>query len=254
MLQHPLVSVGAPNDAKSDLTIVDPPQAASCLVIAAHPDDLESWCAGTIAAAIDRGSIVRLLLVTSGDKGSNNPDALPAAVAACREAETRAAASVLGLDDVGFLRYPDAEVEDTLALRRDLVTWIRRWRPDTVLTHDPVCPLPRYTCHRDHRVVGRVALDAVYPLARDALTFPALARAGLAPHAVRSVWLFATEQPDVLVDISNSFERKVQARLAHASQTSDPRLLRDNWRKRAAAIGAPGQLALGEAFAVLTLE
>ncbi|MDP9356627.1 MAG: PIG-L family deacetylase, partial [Chloroflexota bacterium] len=78
-------------------------------------------------------------------------------------------------------------VEETRALRATLVEWIRRWRPDTLFTHDPEHPLPPYLSHRDHRLVGRAVLDAVYPMARDRLMFPEHARAGLQPHAVTAV-------------------------------------------------------------------
>lgn len=235
------------------IVLADPPGPASILAIAAHPDDIESWCAGTLAGAIDKGGEVRLLLVTSGDKGSSDPGTTPAAVAALREAEARAAATALGIAEVAFLRYPDGEVEDTRELRRDLVTWIRRWQPTVVFTHDPEHPLPPYLSHRDHRVVGRVVLDALYPLARDPLNFLELLAQGLAPHAVREAWLFASSVADVYVDISAGFERKIAARLAHASQTPDPTALPESWRSRAAEIGAVGQLPLAEAFTVLHL-
>ncbi|RIK37237.1 MAG: PIG-L family deacetylase [Chloroflexi bacterium] len=227
---------------------------ASILAVAAHPDDIESWCAGTLAVAIDAGATVRLLLVTSGDKGSRDPQATPQAVAAMREAEATEAGRRLGLAEVAFLRYPDGEVEDTRELRSALVASIRRWRPEVVFTHDPVHPYPRYTSHRDHRIVGRAVLDAIYPLARDGLSFPELRATGLAPHAVGAVWLFASEQPNRWVDISAGFERKLAARLAHVSQTSDPAALRHSWRQRATGIGAQAGLPLAEAFAVVELD
>lgn len=205
------------------MPIVEPPEAVSIMALAAHPDDIESWCAGTLARSIDAGATARLLLVTSGDKGSNDPADTSATVATRREAEALRAAERLGLAEVAFLRYPDGEVEDTRALRGDLVAWIRRWRPAALFTHDPEQPWPPYLAHRDHRVVGRAALDAVYPLARDRLAFPEQARAGLTPHAVPAVWLFASATADAYVDISSRFERKIAARLAHASQTPDPR-------------------------------
>jgi LmbE family N-acetylglucosaminyl deacetylase len=130
--------------------VIEPPSAASMMVIAAHPDDIESWCAGTLACAIDSGATVRLLLVTSGDKGSNDPGATPQAVAAQREVEAQAAAQELGIAEVVFLREPDGEVENTLLLRRELVRWIRRWRPHVLFTHDPEHPFPPYISHR-HR-------------------------------------------------------------------------------------------------------
>ena len=236
------------------MVIVEPPDAESIRAIAAHPDDIESWCAGTLAIAIDKGAAVRLLLVTSGEHGTDDPLAEPQAVAARREAEARAAAHELGIAETEFLRYPDGDVELTRALRGELVKWIRRWRPDALFTHEPEHPWPTYLSHRDHRIVGRGALDAVYPLARDPLAFAEQVHAGSQPYAVREVWLFASASADTYVDISMGFGRKVAARLAHASQTHDPEALRENWQQRANDIGREAHLALAEAFTVIRLE
>jgi len=234
--------------------IVDPPGAVAVMVVAAHPDDIEAWCAGTLARAIDAGATVRLLLVTSGDKGSSDPAATPAAVAQRREHEAREAARLLGIVEVAFLHQPDGEVDNTRALRGDLVFYIRRWRPAVLFTHDPEHSFPPYLAHRDHRAVGRAALDAVYPLARDPLSFPAQRAEGIEPHAVSTVWLFATTRPDVYVDITASFDRKIVARLAHESQTKDPDALRQGWRDRAMRIGEQARAPLSEAFVVLHLD
>lgn len=233
------------------MRIISPPAVTSILAIAAHPDDIESWCAGTLALAIDAGATVRLLLVTSGEHGSSDLQATAPAVARQREEESRQAAQELGLAEVSFLRYGDGEVENTCVLRGDLVAAIRRWRPDVLFTHDPEYPWPPYLTHRDHRVVGRAALDAVYPLARDHLAFPEHRAAGLTSHAVPEVWLFASAAADCVVDITAGFTRKIAARLAHHSQTPDPAALPDSWRDRAVRIGAPVGLALAESFFVL---
>lgn len=232
----------------------EPPGAVSILAIAAHPDDVESWCAGTLAVAIDRGTTVRLLLVTSGDKGSSDPHATSGEVAHRREREALDAARHLGIAEVAFLRHPDGEVDDTRALRGELVAALRRWRPAALFTHDPVHPFPPYLAHRDHRIVGQAALDAAYPLARDRLSYPEHEGEGLRPHAVGEVWLFASAAADAYVDIGAGFERKIAARLAHESQTADLEALRRGWRGRAAGIGAPAGLALAEAFTVLHLD
>jgi LmbE family N-acetylglucosaminyl deacetylase len=170
---------------------------------------------------VDMGSTVRLLLVTSGDNGSSDPTATAQSVARQREQEARPAAALLGISEILFHRHPDAAVEDTGTLRRELVADIRRWRPAIVFTHDPVHPYPPYTSHLDHRVVGRVALDAVYPSARDRLCFPDLEANGLTPLAVSEVWLFASDRPTDFVHIKAGFDRKIAARLEHKSQTAD---------------------------------
>jgi LmbE family N-acetylglucosaminyl deacetylase len=227
---------------------------STCLVIAAHPDDIESWCAGTVAVLVRQGWRAAYVLCTSGEKGTSNPNEAPEDVAARREAEQREACHCVSAEEPIFLRLPDGALEDTSELRGLLVREIRRWQPALLITHDPVHPWPPYTTHRDHRIAGRVALDATYPYARDPLHFPEQVRdEGLQPHAVPEVWLFSSDQPDHYVDISSGLEAKIVARLAHASQTSDPDALAASWRRRAEETGHAAGLPLAEAFKRLTL-
>lgn len=236
----------------NDATGADPQR--TCLVIAAHPDDAESWCAGAVATLVMNGWRAAYVLCTSGEKGTANPAKDPARVAARREAEQIAACQLVGAQAPTFLRLPDGGLEDDAHLRGLLVRAIRQWQPALLLTHDPVHPWPPYTAHRDHRIAGRVALDAAYPYARDPLHFPEQLRdEGLAPHAVPEVWLFCSERPDHLVDIAAGLEAKIAARLAHASQTADPAALAAAWRARAEETGRPHGIALAEAFKRLVL-
>lgn len=224
------------------------------LAIAAHPDDIESWCAGAVAVLARQGWHAVYVLCTSGEKGTRDPMEAPDSVAARREEEQREACRRIGADEPVFLRLPDGGLEDDARLRGLLVREIRRHRPDLLITHDPVQPWPPYTTHRDHRIVGRVALDAAYPYARDPLHYPEQVRdEGLQPHAVPEVWLFSSSQPDHYVDIADGLAEKIAARLAHASQTSDPEALAEAWRRRAEETGRQGGLALAEAFKRLVL-
>lgn len=219
---------------------------ASILVIVAHPDDIESWCAGTICRFTEASKQVAYVLCTSGDKGTSDPLQTPQEVAQVREAEQLAAAHILGIESVTFLRWPDSEVEPTLALRSALVRQIRRHRPDLVITHDPV---PPYRLHPDHRAVGRATLDAIFPCARDPLTFAEqIRKEGLQAHIVPEAWLFATETPDTWVNISSTLPRKIAARLAHTSQHTDPHELERNWHRRAQDVGAAIGITAAEAF------
>jgi LmbE family N-acetylglucosaminyl deacetylase len=197
------------------------------LCIVAHPDDIEFYCAGTVLKLTGRGVAVAFVLATSGDKGTKDPDLSPDALGRLREAEQVAAARVLGVDEVDFLGHPDAELVENLDLRGEFVAAIRRVRPDLLLTFDPT---PAYRYHPDHRVVGRVALDAAWPAARDRLSFPALG----GPHETAEAWCFASPDPDLLVDVGDVLETKIAARLEHHSQTPSPVRLRHRWR----AIGA----------------
>ncbi len=220
---------------------------ADVLVIAAHPDDVEFGASGTLARWIQEGKSVVYVLCTSGEKGTSDPGVNPGRLAQVREKEQMAAAAVLGVREVVFLRYPDQGLEDTPELRRDIVRAIRRYRPHTVVTLDPY---RRYMWHRDHRITGQVVLDAVYPFARDHLAFPELLEEGLEPHKVKEVFLWASEDINHRVDITRTFPLKLAALRCHESQTKElPVSDLEKWLRdkcRAMAEGEPYEL--GEGF------
>lgn len=229
------------------------PTGVRILTICAHPDDMESWCGGTLALLAERGCDVRLVVCTAGEKGSVDRNQGAAEVGQTRMTEQKIAIARLGIRGVRFLGGRDGEMEDVPAFRSKIVKLLREFRPTIVFTHDPEHPYPPYIAHRDHRVVGRVALDAVYPAARDHLYFPEQIVEGLEPHAVSQVWLFSGTAASTAVDISETLERKIVARLDHRSQTGDPESLRVSWRERAAAIGRPFGLHAAETFTVVVL-
>ena len=220
------------------------------MVIAAHPDDAEFGPSGTAARWIAEGSVGRLVCCTSGDQGGEDPDADPFELAALREAEQRAAAAIIGYDDVVFLHQPDGALANDLALRQMLVAEIRRFRPDAVLATDPETLFhgDGGVNHTDHRAAGMAAVDAVYPAARNPMAFPGLARSGLAAHAVRRLYLFWSNHPNAWVDIASSLDRKVQALAEHRSQIRDmdglAGRIRDWAREEGAAIDVPAAEAL----------
>ena len=193
------------------------------LCIVAHPDDIEFYCAGVVLLMSGHGVVVDFVLATSGDKGARDASKSRAKVARIREREQELAAGVMGVKRVAFLRHPDAELVETLELREQLVREIRETKPDLLLTFDPNVP---YRYHPDHRVVGRVALDAAWPSARDPLTFP---KAG-PPHETAEAWCFGGQQPELEVDVSDVLTKKIEARLAHSSQTKSPSALMRRWR------------------------
>jgi LmbE family N-acetylglucosaminyl deacetylase len=196
------------------------------LCIVAHPDDIEFYCGGAVLLMTGRGVIVDFVLATSGDKGARDASKSRAKVARIREREQELAAGVLGVKRVAFLRHPDAELVETLELRQEFVREIRESRPDVILTFDPNVP---YRFHPDHRVVGRVALDAAWPSARDPLTFPKVG----APHETAEAWCFGGLQPTIEINVDEVLTKKIEARLAHASQTKSPASLLRRWRATA---------------------
>ncbi len=229
---------------------------ARFLVIAAHPDDAEFGPAATAAAWIDGGSVGRLVCCTSGDQGGEDPDLDPLALAANREEEQRRAAAIVGYDEVVFLHQPDGALANELPLRELLVREIRRFRPDAVLTHDPevLFYAGAGVNHADHRAAGIAAVDAVFPAARNPMAFPGLARAGLAPHRVRRVYLFWPNAPTAWVDVTATAERKVAALRCHASQVGDPDELGGRIRAWLAEEGEPIGATAAEAFRVIVID
>ena len=226
------------------------------MVIIAHPDDSEFGPAGTAARWIDAGSEGWLVCCTSGDQGGEDPDADPLALAALREAEQRAAAAIIGYAGVTFLHQPDGALANDLALREQLVRSIRTFRPDAVVATDPETLFYQGggINHTDHRAAGIAAIDAVYPAARNPMAFPWLARGGLAPHVVRRVYLFWSDQSDTWVDVSATLERKIDALRAHASQIKHGDALAERIRTWAAKEGASIGAAAAEGLRLVIIE
>jgi LmbE family N-acetylglucosaminyl deacetylase len=195
----------------------------SAMVIVAHPDDAEFTFAGTIARWCAAGARVSYVVITRGDKGSDDPEMTSDRLAEIRESEQRAAATILGVAECVFLGYPDAYLQHTLDLRRDVTREIRRFRPEAVLTFDPTVRFffEAYPNHPDHRVAGDVAIDAVFPAARDRLTFPELLDEGYGPHRVTQLWMAPSDRANVIVDISSVMEIKRRALLSHPSQLGE---------------------------------
>ena len=216
------------------------------LVVTPHPDDAEGGAGGTIAKWTSEGKKVVLVVCTNGNKGTSDRTMAPEELAATREKEQLNAAKVLDIAEVVFLRFPDQNLEDCVDFRKALVRQIRKHRPDLVLTIDPNRP---YIRHRDHYMTGRVTLDAVFPYARDHLAFPDLLDEGLEPFNVREVWLFRPEHPDTYIDITDTFETKMDALYCHVSQMSRPKdVASSRSRERAAETGKAIGRGLAEAF------
>jgi len=194
---------------------------ADILVITPHPDDAEFGAAGSVAGFVQEGKSVVYVVCTSGDKGTNDINVKPKDLVKIREQEQLAAADILGVREVVFLRYPDQELEDTPEFRKEIVRQIRKFKPDLIITADPY---RRYFWHRDHRIVGRVVLDAIFPYARDVWAYPDLIEEGLLPHKVNEVWCWASESADINLrrDITKTYDIKVEALKCHKSQVKEP--------------------------------
>ena len=188
---------------------------AYAMVVTPHPDDAEFGIAGTVARWAKEGKDVIYVVCTNGDKGTSDVNMKPEVLAKIREKEQLDAAKVLGVREVIFLRHPDQGLEDTYEFRKQIVRLIRIYRPDIVATTDPYI---RYIWHRDHRITGQVVLDAVFPYARDFLSYPDLMLDGLQPHKVKEIWFWGAEDINHRSDISQTLDLKIAALRCHKSQ------------------------------------
>jgi LmbE family N-acetylglucosaminyl deacetylase len=224
------------------------------MVIVAHPDDIEFTCAGTIARWTKAGASVCYVLCTSGDVGIDEPGMTRATATVIREAEQRKAAEIAGVSDVVFLREPDGMLVATLALRKQLVREIRRFKPEVIITGDPTVVFAgeSYINHPDHRAAALAALDASFPAAGQPNLFEELAEEGLSAHKPRKVYITGWSQTDLFVNIDETIETKVAALRAHTSQMRDwdPSPSIHEW----AANAARGkEMAYAESYRVITL-
>lgn len=226
------------------------------LVVMAHPDDAEFGAAGTIARWAEEGRHVTYLILTDGNRGSSDPSMTSERLSQIRHAEQRAAALRLGVKDVFFLGYDDGSLQPTLDLRRQIVRWIRRCKPDVVVAPDPTRRWSgqRYINHPDHRAAGDATLDAIMPGADTRLVFPELLDEGLEPHEVREIYLTGSNEPDLWVDISQTIELKLAALREHRSQVGEWAEMEESIKQRAADMGKLKKLEYAEGFKYFKLR
>lgn len=220
---------------------------AQVMVVTPHPDDAEYGVAGTVVCWVSQGKEIVYVVCTNGDKGTSDASIKPEELAKTREEEQIAAANLLGVREVIFLRHPDQGLEDTPEFRKEIVRLIRMYRPETVVTADPY---RRYIWHRDHRMTGQVTLDAIFPYARDIFSYPDLTKEGLDPHKVKEVLLWGTEDVNYRSDITRTFDVKLSALRCHKSQVGHIPLqeLEERLRERHSSLAQGEEYELAEGF------
>lgn len=227
------------------------------MVVVAHPDDAEFGCSGTVAKWCRLGWEVVYVLCTDGSKGTEDREISSERLIEIRKQEQIDAGKILGLKDVMFLGYPDGYLQPSLELRRDISREIRRWKPDVLITTNPRRDLlgSGYIGHPDHFAAGEAAMSAVYPAARDHLTFPELLDEGFETHKVREVWvnMFGDNadkyNPLEEVDVDTS----IAALHAHTSQIGNPEEAGKWMRERRRELGEKVGAKYAEAFKAFKL-
>ncbi len=176
----------------------------SLLAIAAHRDDVELTCAGTLIKAADAGHTTGILDLTAGEMGTRGSAEL-------RAEEAQRAAEVMGVAERRNAGLPDARLANTDETRRILVEQIRHFAPRVVILPYPVGR------HPDHRIASELARDACFLAG---LTRYPADGAPHRPHKILYALAYREDpvKPTFVVDISDQFERKMTAIRCYASQ------------------------------------
>lgn len=186
------------------------------IVVAAHPDDLETIGGGTVAMLTRRSVKVFSVNCTLGDIGSQDASTSRPALASTRLAETEDAARILGIEQCYNLGHHDGELVASLELRAQIARLYRITQADSLWTFDPYWP---GQIHPDHRAAGQAALDAYMPARMPLYRPEQLSEPGACLGCLERVFVFSTPRdPDVFVDIAGVYQTKLAACMAHRSQ------------------------------------
>jgi LmbE family N-acetylglucosaminyl deacetylase len=233
-------------EARDLVPIPDIPRCRRIMAFSPHPDDVEMGAGATIARLLDDGATVILVVASDGSAGTIDPALSRDALAALRHKEQERAWTILGGEDVRWLGFRDMTLDDEAhALTLSVFRAIRDWKPDLVFTPDPWLP---YESHPDHRRLGLAVSQAaaqapfphIYPEAGPPADAPAVAFYG-------SAW------PNTRLDVTATFQRKLDALAAHRSQYPPHlhQLFSFYARTLAEGYGAEAGVPLAEAFKVL---
>jgi len=196
------------------------------LVVLAHPDDPEFFCGATIAKWVIEGNHVFYLLLTRGEKGINdffNPKDIDEIIK-IRTQEQENAARILGVDQVQYLHEPDGYLSPDILIRRKVVRVIREVKPNIVVTCDPTNYYLQDTHinHPDHRAAGQITIDSAFPAVQNQAFYSDLAINGhLYPHQIKELWLSLPLKPNIKINVTKYWPKKMEALHAHKSQIGD---------------------------------
>jgi LmbE family N-acetylglucosaminyl deacetylase len=164
--------------------------------------------------------------------------------------EQRAAADVLGVKTINYLDKEDGYITADLQTRREIITVIRKLKPQIIVSCDPANLYTRdgYINHPDHRSVGQQVLDAVFPGAGNSFFFPELLTEDLAPHKVKELWLSIPNEANTIIDVTVTWPIKLLALAKHVSQVGDAERLTERMNKRSNLTSIKGKTTYEERF------
>lgn len=185
------------------------------LAIAAHPDDLEFTCTVMLKRLIEEGYEVYFLIITNGENGFKIKSYSKAQRIKARQKEQLNAAKMIGVKKVIFWNYRDSFLEYTEGLRKDLVTTIRKIKPEIIFSFDPgnktFSNLNLF--HRDHRVAAESVFDACFA-AKNSFIYPKQGK----PHRISKLFLYGASEPNYFIDITDDLQFKIDVLACYKSQ------------------------------------
>ena len=220
--------------------------ARRVLCIQPHADDNEIGMGGTIAALAAKGCEIHYLTVTNGDLGAQGEPVEPARLAAARREEAMAAGRALGAKEFHFFDLLDGSLESVPALAGKIAGLVRTIRPDVIFCPDPWA---RYEAHRDHVVTGQAAAQAFISTAL--AQYPRGTET--APWQCAAIGFYFTQEPNTVVDVTETFEEKFAAMALHKTQLSQELLgmYRIYFTMQGQRLAEGRGFALGEGLKVL---
>jgi LmbE family N-acetylglucosaminyl deacetylase len=201
---------------ESILPVPDLFSARRILCIQPHYDDNDIGAGGILARLQQNGAELIYLTVTDDLMGVRDSSLTNEQAAQALARDQAAAGKILGVREQLWLGYPDAGAYDYFAVRRDLLCQIRRLQPDFVFSPDPWL---MYEGHRDHIQTGLATAEAVMfaGMTRIASSDPQV-DAAYPGHAIQGIAFYYTREPNLIADISETWEAKLAAVQCYTTQ------------------------------------
>ncbi|MGC9089499.1 MAG: PIG-L deacetylase family protein [Caldisericia bacterium] len=182
------------------------------LIFEPHPDDADIFIGGIIKKLSNMKKDVILVTVTDGSKGTYNPLENEYILKEKRKEERLNSSFILGVKETIFLDFQDYNLPDKTILVEKFIKLIRELKPDCVFTVDPFLT---YEIHPDHKITGEAASEAFFfsPMPLFYKNYP--------PHYVKAIVYYITQYPNNFIDVSDTFDFKIEAIKKHKSQFNE---------------------------------
>jgi LmbE family N-acetylglucosaminyl deacetylase len=187
------------------------------LIFEPHPDDADIFIGGIIKKLTNMKKEVILITVTDGSKGTYDPFENENSIKEKRKEERLNSSFILGVKDTIFLEYRDYDLPDKKNLVEKFIKLIREFKPDCVFTVDPFLS---YEVHPDHKLVGESVSEAFFfaPMPLIYKEYP--------PYFVKSIVYYITQYPNSFIDITETYNFKIEAIKKHKSQFNEEDLIK----------------------------